>query len=220
MDYTKYNQMMRKYIDEGNEIKESYDNAKETLLRQHEKALRRFNDFCEQFQEFKEAYKLGEVSEDNFKEVENEFNRAEFMVNETGKRLEEIEKYRKDILMSILQKQLKLKENYKMDIKTETEKLRFQLLKAKYDFLNLAVQLRKAYNKLSYEEYYHEKLKRELQLPSDVKELNAFQALGPSVMDDGAAISYRELSHALYFGMIPEELENTFNPTKQGELSK
>jgi hypothetical protein len=199
---------MRKYIDEGNEIKESYDNAKETFARQHEMALRRFNDIHAQFLEFQKAYNLGEVTEEEFNEAKTEYERVEYTVNETGKRLDEIEKFRKEILMKILAKQNELKETYKMDIDVETDKLRHQLMKAKYDFLKLAVQLRKAYNKLSYEEYYHEKLKRELGLPSDVKDLNAFQALAPAVMDDGAAISYRELSHALYFGMIPEELEN------------
>lgn len=105
-----------------------------------------------------------------------------------------------------------------MDLDDETNKLKHQLMKAKYDFLKLAVQLRKAYNKLSYEEYYHEKLKRELGLPSDVKELNAFQALSPAVMDDGAGISYRELSHALYFGMVPEELVKVMQQTHAEQI--
>ncbi len=206
---------MRKYIDEGNEIKESYDNAKETFIRQHEKAVRRFNDIQSQFQELQRVYNLGEVTEEQFNEAKSDYDRAEYMVNETAKRLDEIEQYRKEILMGILAKQNELRETYKMNINEETEKLKYQLMKAKYDFLNLAVQLRKAYNKLSYEEYYHEKLKRELGLPSDVKDLNAFQTLSPSIMDDGAAISYREISHALYFGMIPEDLEKMFNETKK-----
>lgn len=211
---------MRRYIDEGNEIKESYDNAKETFVRQHEKALRKFNEIHANFLEYQKAYNLGEVEEEDFIEAKNEYERAEYTVNETGKRLEEIERYRKEILMGILKKQMELKEAYKMDIDLETEKLRNQLIKAKYDFLKLAVQLRKAYNKLSYEEYYHEKLKRELGLPSDVKELNAFQALAPAVMDDGAGISYRELSHALYFGMIPEDLEIALNEVEKESTVK
>jgi len=49
--------------------------------------------------------------------------------------------------------------------------------------------------------------------------LNAFQSLSPAVMDDGAGISYRELSHALYFGMVPEELEKAMQQTQtQTEL--
>ncbi|WP_342430755.1 hypothetical protein [Neobacillus sp. FSL H8-0543] len=218
MEYNKYNQMMRKYIDEGNEIKESYDTAKETFIRQHEKALRRFNDIEVQFKEFQKAFNLGEVTEEDFNEAKTEYERAEYTVNETGKRLEEIERYKKAILMSILTKQIELKKAFKMDLDDETNKLKHQLMKAKYDFLKLAVQLRKAYNKLSYEEYYHEKLKRELGLPSDVKELNAFQALSPAVMDDGAGISYRELSHALYFGMVPEELVKVMQQTHAEQI--
>ncbi len=215
MEYNKYNQLMRKYIDEGNEIKESYDNAKETFVRQHEKALKRFNEIHAQFQEYQKSYNLGEVAEEHFEEAKSEYERAEMTVIETGKRLEEIERFRKEILMSILNKQTELKQQFKMDINVETERLKLQLMKAKYDFLKLAVQLRKAYNKLSYEEYYHEKLKRELGLPSDVKELNAFQALAPAVMDDGSGISYRELSHALYFGMIPPELDNAIKEAEK-----
>lgn len=210
----KYNEEMRKYIDEGNEIRESYDNAKETFVRQHEKALRRFNEIQAHFQEYQNAYNLGEVDEEDYLEAKSEYERVENTAIETGKRLEEIEQYRRGILMGILKKQNELRETYKMDIEVETDKLRYQLMKAKYDFLKLAVQLRKAYNKLSYEEYYHEKLKRELGLPSDVKDLNAFQALAPAVMDDGAGVSYRELSHALYFGMLPEELKNALSENK------
>lgn len=215
MDYHNYNQLMRKYIDEGNEIKESYDHAKETLFRQHEKALKKFNEIHAQFQEYKKAYNLGEAAEENFQEAKSEYERAENTVMETSKRLDEIELFRKEILMRILNKQIELKQSFKMNVNEETEKLKLQLVKAKYDFLKLAVQLRKAYNKISYEEYYHEKLKRELGFPSDVKDLNAFQALAPAVLDDGSGISYRELSHALHFGMIPPELDEVIKEAEK-----
>jgi hypothetical protein len=206
METNIYNELMRQYIDEANDIKESYDNAKETLYKQHEKALKRFNEIQSQFQEFEIAYKIGEVDEEEFIEAQKEYQRVENTVVETGYRLDEIEHFKKELLMSVLAKQNDLRQTYKKELAEETEKLRLQLMKAKYEFLKLAVELRKTYNKLSYEEYYHEKLKKELGLPSEVKELNAFQALAPAILDEGAGISFRELTHALYFGMLPEEL--------------
>lgn len=207
MEINTYNELMRQFIDEANEIKESYDNAKETLFKQHEKALRRFNEIQSQFKEFEIAYNLGEVDEEDFIEAQKEFERVENTVVETGYRLDEIEHYKKELLMSVLVKQNDLRKTYKKELAEETDKLRLQLMKAKYEFLQLAVELRKSYNKLSYEEYYHEKLKKDLGLPSEVKELNAFQALAPAILDEGAGISFRELTHALYFGMLPEELK-------------
>jgi hypothetical protein len=206
MEINIYNELMRQYIDEANDIKESYDNAKETLYKQHEKALKRFNEIQSQFQEFEIAYKIGEVDEEEFIEAQKEYQRVENTVVETGYRLDEIEHFKKELLMSVLAKQNDLRQTYKKELAEETEKLRLQLMKAKYEFLKLAVELRKTYNKLSYEEYYHEKLKKDLGLPSEVKELNAFQALAPAILDEGAGISFRELTHALYFGMLPEEL--------------
>lgn len=208
MEINVYNETMRQYIDEANEIKESYDNAKETLYRQHEKALRRYNEIQSQFQEYELAYKLGEVEEEEYLDAKEEYERVENTVFETGMRLNEIEQYKKELLMSVLAKQNELRQTYKKELDVETDKLKLQLMRAKYDFLKLAVELRKAYNKLSYEEYYHEKLKQELGLPSDVKELNAFQALAPAILDEGAGISFRELTHALYFGMVPEALRS------------
>lgn len=211
MEINDYNELMRQYIDEANEIKESYDNAKETLYKQHEKAVRRFNEIQSQFLEYEIAYKLGEVDEEDFNEAKIEYHRVENTVVETGNRLDEIEQYKKELLMSVLAKQNDLRQTYKKELDQETDKLRLQLMKAKYDFLKLAVELRKTYNKLSYEEYYHEKLKKDLGLPSEVKELNAFQALAPAIMDEGAGISFRELTHALYFGMLPQELKNAID---------
>lgn len=125
-------------------------------------------------------------------------------VNETAKRLDEIEGYRKNILAGILVKHNELRKTYKMDINSETEKLKFQLIKEKYDFLKQAVELRNTYNTISYEEYNFDKLQQELGIQTKVRDFNAFEALSPAVFDEGAAISYREISNALFFGIIPE----------------
>jgi hypothetical protein len=156
------------------------------------------------------------VEKSAYKKVKKDHKRADETVKELGLKLEEIDRYMNAKLSGVFAKLDDLKKKYSEEVWTETTKLRYQLMKAKYDFLINATKVRKAYKELSYKEYQLQELSKYLGIQSGIDIQDDFQVVSSAAMEDGgAAITSKELYEALHSGQISAELEKEIKEAKE-----
>jgi hypothetical protein len=218
MDYSHYAYLMGKYIEDASKVKESYDNAKDGIIKEYEDRKRVFQDVDERFKQIEEGFSRGEVKKNAYNKLKKERERAEKNLQELTAKLDEINKFMNERLNVVVTKLESLKQNYNEEIENETNKLKYQLLKAKYDFLTSAIEIRKTYGNLRKRECKLQDLNKEFGPQTIITAQNAFQLLSPAVIDEsGAAISKDELYDALHSGKVSSQLEeNVIYAKKHG----
>ncbi|WP_066065025.1 hypothetical protein [Neobacillus soli] len=201
MGNKKYTEMMQKYNEEADSIKESYKLIKENMLMEYEEIKKRFDAVDGIIQ--KVAQGEDHLDEQTKKE---QVSKDEALVY-ISKKLEEIEQYEKNNLRKVLAKQKEIKGKFEKELTVEITKQKYKLMKAKYDFLAAAIALREEHKTIIHEEYLHQKLKSDLEFQPDGEFTDAFKALSSAIVNNGAAVSNEELHQALHSGQLPEGLE-------------
>lgn len=223
MEKAKYKSKVSKYLEEATRIKEGYDNAKISIVDEYEVRKMVFEDVEQRYKKIHEAFSRGEAEESLYKKAQEDYVRAEEILKETKKSLDEIEVYMNGRLDVVITKLNKLKRKYYEEINSEKKKLKYQLMKAKYDFLLTVTQIHGVYKKLSKEEYQLQKLNEDLGLEdgSESDILDAYQLLSTAIIsDDGAAITKKEIYDALHSGKIPSDLEEEITEARnQGYIT-
>jgi archaellum component FlaC len=210
MDYSHYAYLMGKYIEDASKVKESYDNAKDGIIKEYEDRKRVFQDVDERFKQIEEGFSRGEVKKNAYNKLKKERERAEKNLQELTAKLDEINKFMNERLNVVVTKLESLKQNYNEEIEDETNKLKYQILKAKYDFLTSVIEIRKTYGNLRKRECKLQDLNKEFGPQTIITAQNAFQLLSPAVIDEsGAAISKDELYDALHSGKVSSQLEES-----------
>lgn len=208
MDNKYYAWLMGEYIEEAAKVKESYDNAKEDIIKEYEVRKRIFQDVDEQFKQIEEGFSRGEVKKNVYNKLKKERERAEKDLQEVTAKLDEINKFMNERLNVVVADLENLKLKYNEEIEEETTKLKYQLWKAKYDFLTSAIEIGKKYYNLRNKEFNLQDLNNEFGPKSFITSQNAFQLLSPILINEsGAVITNDELYDALHSGKVSSQLE-------------
>ncbi|MGG3470768.1 hypothetical protein ABES02_25185 [Neobacillus pocheonensis] len=147
MDQGNYELIMRNYIEEALQVKESYDTAKKGVVEEYEVRKRVLEDVKFRFQKTEEAFNRGNATQDAYNQVKNDHKRAEETLNELEQKLDELNRYMVQRIEAVLANLNDLNEQFVEDIALEKKKLTYHLKKAKYDYLKETINVNNDYKK-------------------------------------------------------------------------
>ncbi|MDN3017042.1 hypothetical protein PH210_12655 [Paenibacillus sp. BSR1-1] len=234
MDQSNYSSMMQNYIEEAMKVKESFETAENGLLEEFEVRKMVFEDVKVRFLKTEEAFKRGETTQEVYDQVKRDLNRVEETMNELNQKLDEINTIMAKRLEAAHAKLNDLKKQYVDEIDQEKKKLKYQLMKAKYDYLQDTIkaknkfikelkhakkdfnkttkEIRKASKEMSAEANYLQEIDQYLGLDSIIELQDDFQVvISEEIDDEETALTKEELHDALQLGKISAKLEKKIN---------
>ncbi|MEH7336774.1 hypothetical protein V7161_29600 [Neobacillus drentensis] len=234
MDQSNYSSMMQNYIEEAMKLKESFDTAENGLLDEFEVRKMVFEDVKVRFLKTEEAFNRGEATQEVYDQAKRDLKLVEETMNELNQKLDEINTIMAKRLEVAHAKLNDLKKQYVDELEQEKKKLKYQLMKAKYDYLQDTInaknnffkqlkhakkdfnkttkEIRKASQEMSAEANNLQEINQYLGLDSIIELQDDFQVVISEVIDDEeTALTKEELHDALHLGKISSKLEKKIN---------
>jgi DNA-binding HxlR family transcriptional regulator len=208
MGSNKFYSKVRKQLVEAMEIKESYETTKLRIAEEYEIKKIILSDLREKLKKLEDTNTV-EADVTNYEAVKKEYEKLEESVKDLLNKLEKIDQYMEQHLETIIGK-------LRYHTEDQSNKYKYELMKAKYEFLAKAIAIRNSYLQINGDDEEFEELYQGLKLFNKMELPEAFRDLSPAIIKDGeGAISSKELHKALYSGKIPSELKKKLRQAEE-----